>query len=289
MREITINFPLYSEVNELYIGLMRDSLVLESAPYRIEKPIVYYGSSITQGGCASRPGNAYEALVTQALGINHINLGFSGNAKGEKEISEYICSLDMSAFVYDYDHNAPDIEHLKNTHERMFKEIRASHKDVPIIIMTRPKYTLTSEEKINATWLDSLEYESSYQVGYMKEFFSNTEWYSLIPRFNNKEYFAPCLNVYYTYASNKDNSEIVIYFYSFSDETVGQKPNSKMGGQKTGTIGNLIPGAEYTYKWFDPINGEFSEEYTFTASSYGTYYIGNKPAATDMTLLITKA
>jgi hypothetical protein len=123
----------------------------------------------------------------------------------------------------------------------------------------------------------------------MKEFFSNTEWYNLIPRFNNKEYFAPCLNVYYTYASNKDNSEIVIYFYSFSDETVGQKPNSKMGGQKTGTIGNLVPGAEYTYKWFDPINGEFSEEYTFTASSYGTYYIGNKPAATDMTLLITKA
>ena len=148
---------------------------------------------------------------------------------------------------------------------------------------------ITSEEKINATWLDSLEYESSYQVGYMKEFFSNTSWHDLVPRFNNKEYFAPCLNVYYTYASNKDNSEIVIYFYSFSDETVGQKPNSKMGGQKTGTVGNLVPGAEYTYRWFDPINGEFSEEYTFTASSYGTYYIGNKPAATDMTLLITKA
>lgn len=148
---------------------------------------------------------------------------------------------------------------------------------------------ITSEEKINATWLDSLEYESSYQVGYMKEFFSNTSWHELVPRFNNKEFFAPCLNVYYTYASNKDNSEIVIYFYSFSDGTVGQKPNSKIGGQKTGTVGNLVPGAEYTYKWFDSINGEFSEEYTFTASSYGTYYIGNKPAATDMTLLITKA
>lgn len=170
MREITINFPLYSEVKELYIGLMRDASVLESEPYRIEKPIVYYGSSITQGGCASRPGNAYEALVTQALGINHINLGFSGNAKGEKAISEYICSLDMCAFVYDYDHNAPNIEHLKSTHERMFKEIRASHKDVPIIIMTRPKYTITSEEKIRHNIIKAT-YENAVALGDQNVYF----------------------------------------------------------------------------------------------------------------------
>jgi hypothetical protein len=148
MREITINFPLYSEVRELYIGLSADSAVLECAPYRIEKPIVYYGSSITQGGCASRPGNAYQAIVTQRLGINHINLGFSGSAKAEKAISDYICSLDMSAFVYDYDHNAPDLDHLRATHERMFKEVRGAHPQVPIIIMSRPKYTLTREEKV---------------------------------------------------------------------------------------------------------------------------------------------
>ena len=148
---------------------------------------------------------------------------------------------------------------------------------------------ITSEEKTNATWIDALEYESSYQVGYMKEFFSNTSWHELIPRFNNKAYFAPCLNVYYTYASNKDNSDIVIYFYSFSNKSVGQTPNSKNGGQKTGTVGGLTPGAKYTYRWFDPINGEFSEEYTFYASSFGTYYIGSKPAATDMTIHITKA
>ena len=147
---------------------------------------------------------------------------------------------------------------------------------------------ITSEDKTNATWLDALEFESSYQVGYMKEFFSNTSWHELIPRFNNKEYFAPCQKVYYTYASNKDNSEIAIYFYSFSDESVAQTPNSKNGGIKTGTVGGLTPGAKYTYRWFDPINGEFSEEYTFFASAYGTYYIGKKPAATDMTILIKK-
>lgn len=148
MREITINLPLYSDVNELYIGLSEKATVEKASEYRVEKPIVYYGSSITQGGCASRPGNSYQAIVTQKLGINHINLGFSGNAKAEKEISDYICSLDMSAFVFDYDHNAPNIEHLEATHERMFKEIRESKPNLPIIIMTRPKYDLTKEEKI---------------------------------------------------------------------------------------------------------------------------------------------
>ena len=148
MREITINFPLYSDVNELYIGLSEKATVEKASEYRVKKPIVYYGSSITQGGCASRPGNSYQAIVTQKLGINHINLGFSGNAKAEKEISDYICSLDMSAFVFDYDHNAPTIEHLESTHERMFKEIRELKPNLPIIIMTRPKYDLTREEKI---------------------------------------------------------------------------------------------------------------------------------------------
>lgn len=147
--------------------------------------------------------------------------------------------------------------------------------------------TITSEEKINATWQDSLEYESSYQVGYMREFLEQSEWYNLIPRFNNRAYFVPANNVYYTYASNESNTEIVLYFYSFTDESVAQKANTKFyGGIKTGTIGNLIPDRSYTYQWFDPISGEYSEEYKFTATRLGTYYIGDKPKATDMVLLV---
>lgn len=136
---------------------------------------------------------------------------------------------------------------------------------------------ITSQEKINATWEDSLEYESSYQSGYMREFFNNMAWYNLIPRFDNKAYFVPCCNVYNCTASNADNTEMVIYFYSFSDNTVAQKINStQRGGFSTGTVGNLTPDSAYRYKWFNPITGEYSEEYTFTSSSLGTYYIGPK-------------
>lgn len=147
LREYTINFPLYSEVKKLYIGL-QEGCRLEAAPeYAISTPVVYYGSSITQGGCASRPGCAYQSIITRTLNCDHINLGFSGNAKGEEAMAEYIAGLKMSAFVYDYDHNAPNPAHLAATHEKMFKTIRVAQPELPILMLTRPKYYLEETEK----------------------------------------------------------------------------------------------------------------------------------------------
>lgn len=147
MRELTLNFPRYSNVNELYIGISDKAIISTPAPYKHEKPIVYYGSSITQGGCVSRPGSTYQSILSRELDCDYINLGFSGNARAEKQISEYIQGIDMSIFVYDYDHNAPTLEHLEATHERMFREIRGAKPSVPVIMMSRPKYLLTKEEK----------------------------------------------------------------------------------------------------------------------------------------------
>ncbi len=136
--DYTLNMPLYSEVKELYIILDKDAVVEAATPYANDKPIVFYGSSITQGGCASRPGTSYEAIVSRMLNLDYINLGFSGNALAEDEICDYINNLQMSAFVFDYDHNAPNTEHLRKTHEKFFKKIRKKHKDIPIICATMP-------------------------------------------------------------------------------------------------------------------------------------------------------
>lgn len=141
MRDITINFPLYSDVLELFIGISENAELLPAAPYKTEKPIVFYGSSITQGGCASRPGNAYSAAVARQFDADHINLGFSGNALAEVEMAEYIKHLNMSAFVFDYDYNAPTLEYLEKTHFRMFDIIRKANPDLPIVILSRPKYS----------------------------------------------------------------------------------------------------------------------------------------------------
>ena len=146
-REITINFPLYSNVCELFIGLQDTAYVSEAKAYKNDKPIVYYGSSITQGGCASRPGMSYQAIISRTFNYDYINLGFSGSAKAEDEMIDYIKNLDMSIFVYDYDHNAPTVEHLEKTHEKMFKAIREKNPLLPVVMMSRPKLFLTEEEK----------------------------------------------------------------------------------------------------------------------------------------------
>ncbi len=147
IRDITINFPLYTDVSELYVGIKEGSILSEGGKYINEKPIVYYGSSITQGGCASRPGNSYQGIVSRYFNCDFLNLGFSGSARGEDVMAEYISKLDMCAFVYDYDHNAPTIEHLKNTHKKMFDKIRSENPDLPIIIMSSIPTTNRSEEE----------------------------------------------------------------------------------------------------------------------------------------------
>lgn len=139
-REVLINFPTYSEVQDLYIGVEKGSEVRPGTPYRHEKPVVYYGSSITQGACASRPGNTYEAIISNEYDCDYINLGFSGSARAEKAIVDYICSLDMSVFVMDYDHNAPDSGYLAKTHEPFFRQFREAHPDVPVIMVSRPTF-----------------------------------------------------------------------------------------------------------------------------------------------------
>ena len=149
---------------------------------------------------------------------------------------------------------------------------------------------IRAEEKQAATWQDALEYPSTYQVGFMRSFMEELEWYNLIPRFNNWAYFVPASNVYSYCASNKANTEMVVYFYSFTDPTVGEKVNTeKYGGVMTGTVGSLKPFAEYTYKWFDPITGGYTEEGTFKASALGTWFAGLRPDDTDYVLLIQKA
>jgi len=164
IRELTINFPLYTEIKELYIGISSGASLEASSEYSMTKPIVYYGSSITQGGCASRPGNSYQSIISRRFNCDYINLGFSGNAKAEEAITDYIKSMKMSLFVYDYDHNAPSVEHLKNTHEKMFAAIRKENPELPIIMMSRPKWILNGEEKIRRSIVEQT-YTNALSVG----------------------------------------------------------------------------------------------------------------------------
>ncbi len=146
MRDYVLNFPLYNDVDELYIGVKEDSRFEEPARYANEKPVVFYGSSITQGGCASRPGNCYQNMLSRKLNMDYLNLGFSGNGKGELPIADYMASLEMAAFVCDYDYNAPTVEYLNDTHYRLYEIIRAAHPTVPYIMISKPDLQTFNQE-----------------------------------------------------------------------------------------------------------------------------------------------
>ena len=140
MRSYTINFPVHAVVESLEIGLAPSAEIKDAIPYRDIKPIIIYGSSIVHGTAASRPGNIYPAILSRELNLDFRNIGFSGNAKGEPVLAEYLATLPMSAFVCDYDHNSPNVDHLEETHHRFYEIIREKNPDVPYIMITRPNY-----------------------------------------------------------------------------------------------------------------------------------------------------
>lgn len=141
LKEVKMYFPLYGGVSELYIGLDKNAVIEKNTPYDYqEKPVVYYGSSITQGGCASHPGNDYPSHIERWLNCNFINLGFSGSAQGELEVADYIISLNPSLVVMDYDYNAPSVEHLEKTHYPFYKRLRDALPNTPIIFISLPDF-----------------------------------------------------------------------------------------------------------------------------------------------------
>lgn len=156
MEDVTIWLPRNEVIGEFTVAVEDGAAVEPPTPYQYP-PMLYYGSSITEGGCGCRVTNGYNALISQHLDVDYYNFGFSGNARGELQIADYINTIPMSVFVMDYDHNAPNAEHLRKTHEPFFQRIRQAHPDLPIVILTRPDfdYDIHSDQRrqvIRATY-----------------------------------------------------------------------------------------------------------------------------------------
>lgn len=140
MRDVTIDLPRNERIADVTLGFPDDAQVAPPTPYSKKGRICFYGSSITEGGCATRPGNAYTATVARMLDSDYVNYGFSGMARGELAMADIIARRDFSVFVYDYDHNAPNVEHLAATHEPFFRRVREAHPTMPIVMMSKPDF-----------------------------------------------------------------------------------------------------------------------------------------------------
>ncbi len=138
--EFTLNFPLFNGVHEILIGLNRDASVRPPPAYRLDQPVVVYGTSITHGGCASRPGSCYTNILSRRLNVPFINLGFSGSGKGEPEVAKAVASIrDPSLFVLDYEGNS-GLEGLQQTLANFIAILRAKHKRIPILVVSKIRF-----------------------------------------------------------------------------------------------------------------------------------------------------
>ena len=131
-REYMMYLPLYNGIEYVKIGIS-EAFRIESVPPDTRKPIVFYGTSITQGGCASRPGMCSTAILGRRLNREMINLGFSGNGRMEPEMAELLAELDPLIYFIDCVPNLQADEVAVRV-EPFVNILRKAHPDTPIIL-----------------------------------------------------------------------------------------------------------------------------------------------------------
>lgn len=136
MRRYTIYLPLYNGVKVLAIGVNEGADIQPATPFVVDKPVVYYGSSITQGGCASHSGMSYQAILSRHLNVDFVNLGFSGNGMGEPEVAKLVASIDASCYVLDFGVNLPSADSVAKVYGPFIDIIRRTRPKTPIIAVT---------------------------------------------------------------------------------------------------------------------------------------------------------
>ncbi len=137
-REFKMYLPLYDGVTKLEVGV--DSLSKISKPEKNRhKPVIFYGTSITQGGCASRPGMAHTNIISRKLGTDCINLGFSGNGRMEKPVAELISGIDALFYVIECTENMTP-EEINSNEIPLVETIRKKRPSTPIILVNCMTY-----------------------------------------------------------------------------------------------------------------------------------------------------
>lgn len=197
-REYLMYLPLYDGVVDLKIGIdsnavielpkVDDLLPLHGrSADKKDLPIVFYGTSVTQGGCATRPGMAYPAILERALHKETINLGFSGNGRMDKIMAQKIATIPASAYVIDCLANCT-YQIVKDSTEYFIRTIAEANPDTPIYMVSNYCYPYQDFDaqfqedaaKENALWQEfcnklrkegykNIRYIDAYSNGNMKK------------------------------------------------------------------------------------------------------------------------
>lgn len=139
LRTYMCYLPLFNSTAEISIGVPENSKFQPVAP-RKQKPIVFYGTSITHGACASRPGMTHPAILGRRLDYPIVNLGFSGNGKMEAEVGALLTEIDAAAYVIDCLPNM-DGDMVEERALPLVKQLRRARPNTPIILVEDRSFT----------------------------------------------------------------------------------------------------------------------------------------------------
>lgn len=133
-----VNLPLYNGIREFSLGIDRDASVKKMPPRKsgVDKPVVFYGTSITHGGCASRPGMGFVNWLGRDLDVPIVNLGFSGSGVMEFEMCDHLSRIEASCYVLDCLWNMSQ-QMTVERYEPFIRRLRAKRPHVPIVMACR--------------------------------------------------------------------------------------------------------------------------------------------------------
>lgn len=175
MHECMMYLSLYDGLSHLEIGIEEGASLLPAelnSPRQDLKPIIMYGTSILQGGCANRPGMAYTNIISRRLDRTVINLGFSGNAKIDDSIAEFMASYPAPAmYVLDYVPNCT-AKMVTDSTAKFVRILSDAHPETPIVFVELHQYanwhfhTKNAASTIECNKALKAEYKKLIKAGY---------------------------------------------------------------------------------------------------------------------------
>ena len=205
MTDYTLYFPIATEISEVELTL--DGEIRECASAPKGEPVVFYGSSITQGGMATAPSESYVSTAMRELCKDYINLGMWGSCHGEKAMAEYIATLPMSAFVLDYDHNDGAPHPFKERHFEVYETVRRAHPDAPVLMISRPNNQIGEKTALEMKEAIIANYDAAVKNGDENVYFLDGE--SIMGYSTSEEFYSPSDKVHPKSAGHAKMASII--------------------------------------------------------------------------------
>ena len=175
-REYKIYLPLYDGIKNIEIGIDAESYIRQPET-DYGKPVIFYGTSITQGGCASRPGMAHTNIISRKLDIDCINFGFSGNGRMDESIAEVLSETEAACYVIESMHNMISPQNVRERTIPFINTLREKHPDTPILLVDITKASFSVlDHKVSEYSRDmsdalKVEYQKMMDMGYKNLFY----------------------------------------------------------------------------------------------------------------------